>query len=183
MPTEPLLATDQPPDLGPGPRAGVLPEPELETELANFFRRHKVPPPKRALLKALILLWHDHLEAAHTIAQSVDTPDGAFLHGIMHRREPDYTNAAYWFRRVGRHAAFPEVARRAAALLDQPAGRALARELMPQGEWNPFSFITVCERVAVRPALDTERQLARELQRVETQVLFDYFTGEGGLEH
>src|SRR5206468_11060049 len=44
---------------------------------------------------------------AHKIAQDLETAEGNFWHGIVHRREPDASNASYWFRRVGKHAVFP----------------------------------------------------------------------------
>ena len=40
-------------------------------------------------------------DEAHTIAQDIDTPEGAYLHGMIHRQEPDEINAAYWFRKAG----------------------------------------------------------------------------------
>src|SRR5262245_24276368 len=51
-----LLVTDEPPDLGPGPRPGVLSEAALDARLATFFQQQKVPQPHHALLKALALL-------------------------------------------------------------------------------------------------------------------------------
>ena len=180
MQFESLLATDQPPDLGPGPRAGVQSETALTAELTSFFQQHKMPQPKQVLLKALILLWHDHLDAAHKLAQDIDNPDGAFLHGIMHRREPDFSNAAYWFRRVGRHAAFPDLAKRSSKLLASRGALHLDRALLPQQQWEPFAFISACERVIGKPASDSERQVVRELQRLESQTLLDYFMKEGG---
>jgi hypothetical protein len=153
----------------------VLSEAALEARLAALFQQHKVPEAKQALLKSLALLWHDHLDAAHTIAQNIDNPDGAFVHGIMHRREPDYSNAGYWFRRVGRHAAFPELAKRSAELLAAPNGRSLAGELLARQEWDPFAFIAACERVIGRPGADEERRLVRELQRLESHALWEYF--------
>src|SRR5690606_8137195 len=39
----------------------------------------------------------------HALAQSLKGATGAFWHAIHHRREPDYPNAKYWFRRAGIH--------------------------------------------------------------------------------
>ena len=45
-----------------------------------------------------VWLLHDYLDESHTISQRIDTPSGSFWHGIMHRREGDFSNAKYWFR-------------------------------------------------------------------------------------
>src|SRR5687767_13390080 len=47
-------------------------------------------------------LYFDFLDESHAISQDLDTAEGSYWHGILHRREPDYPNAKYWFRRVGR---------------------------------------------------------------------------------
>jgi hypothetical protein len=44
------------------------------------------------------------------------------VHAIMHRREPDPWNSKYWWRRVGAHPCFPELARRAGAFLPTALG-------------------------------------------------------------
>jgi hypothetical protein len=57
-----------------------------------------VPP----LLQAL---WHDargDWAAAHALAQDVETPDGAWVHAYLHRKEGDAFNAGYWYRRAGK---------------------------------------------------------------------------------
>ena len=40
-----------------------------------------------------------HYPAA-PIAQGIETHEGAYLHGMIHRQEPDPFNADYWFRRA-----------------------------------------------------------------------------------
>src|SRR6266571_3585742 len=170
---EKLLATSEPPELGPGPRPGILPEAELESKLDKLFDRGEIAAAKQPLIRALVLLWHDHLDAAHVIAQAIDNADGAFVHGIMHRREPDYGNAKYWFRRVGNHPAFADIAKRATVLLDAKDQSALLGRLAPNGEWDSFALIDLCEEAAKKKTGDPTVSLLREIQRIETEALLD----------
>lgn len=56
-------------------------------------------------LAAGLWLYVDELDRSHTISQGIDTPTGAFWHAIMHRREGDFSNSHYWYRRAGLHPA------------------------------------------------------------------------------
>lgn len=56
-----------------------------------------------------ILLWQNELEASHEVSQNLHQCEGSFWHGIMHRREPDYSNAKYWFAKVGKHPVYEEL--------------------------------------------------------------------------
>ena len=168
-----LLDTPEPAGLGPGPRSDIRSQQTLEAGLEAQFRESDLTGQQRQLVRALVLLWHDHLEAAHEIAQRVETPDGAFVHGIMHRREPDYGNAAYWFRRVGRHPVFPILATRVAEWLESKSATALAGELMPRGEWDPLAFINACA-AAASSGQERQQALLREVQRLETQALLEW---------
>jgi hypothetical protein len=66
----------------------------------------------RALLKSGLWLLAGDLNRSHDISQAIDSPEGSFLHGIMHRREGDFGNAKYWFRQVGKHPVIDELVSR-----------------------------------------------------------------------
>ncbi len=87
------------PGLGDGPHDPVLAE--------MLSRQQPFATPRLAhadaTCRAGLWLLAGDLEASHRISQSDDSPEGSFWHGIMHRRERDYSNAKYWFRRVGVH--------------------------------------------------------------------------------
>ena len=167
-----FLATPEPPELGPGPRSGVQSEEELSGKFQELFSTAKLPAQKQQLLRALVLLWHDHLESAHVIAQDIDTADGAFVHAIMHRREPDYGNAKYWFRRVGKHPAFGQLAKAVCTMLEQSGNADLGRRLVLNNEWDAFAFVDACEKASGKNRQD-ELEL-REIQRIETETLLDW---------
>ena len=64
------------------------------------------PPPH--LRPALLALWHDgrgDWDAAHRVAQDVETDEGSWVHAYLHRKEGDLGNAAYWYRRANRAVA------------------------------------------------------------------------------
>lgn len=170
-----VFATPEPAELGPGPRPGVLPLPDLDAELKSILRETRLAASSRDLIRALILLWHDHLDAAHTIAQGIETLDGSLVHAIMHRREPDYANAKYWWRRVGEHPCFPELAKRVTALLESQNERELCATLLPRGRWDAFAFVDACEAAANRATSAKRVQLLRDMQRVETKVALEHF--------
>jgi hypothetical protein len=109
-----------------------------------------------------LYLYFSCLDESHTISQSIETPDGSFWHGIMHRQEPDAGNSGYWFRRVGKHPIFPAL-RDAANALGYSAG----------SSWDPFAFIDACDEARQQPGADREL-LLRKVQLAEWQLLFDY---------
>lgn len=131
----------------------------------------KLFPAARAPEAALAGLWlyFSCLDECHEIAQQIGSTEGSFWHGIMHRQEPDAGNAGYWFRRVGRHAIFPDLHARAVEIVARfpHSGIRLA------SEWDAYQFIDLCER-ARRQTASALEQAALEIQRAEWQLLFDY---------
>lgn len=125
----------------------------------------------RCCVSGLWLLY-DFLDESHTISQSIPGADGSYWHGIMHRREPDYSNAKYWFRRVGRHEAFEPLLMETASLLKTETPPADLDRLVRHGEWDAFHFVDVCQNHCGVGG-EGER-LCREIQQLEWRVLFDY---------
>ena len=142
--------------------AGSCSSPEAARRLKSLDAL-KLFPGARAPEAALSGLWlyFSCLDESHLLSQEIDTAEGSFWHGIMHRQEPDATNAAYWFRKVGMHAVFKPLREAADGLgFRGPA------------EWDPFAFIEFCTQAGRRGSAD--ERLALEVQRAEWQLLFDW---------
>lgn len=60
---------------------------------------------KNPPLQAALWLYIDELDRSHVISQQIDDATGAYWHGMMHRREGDFGNSHYWFRKAGSHPA------------------------------------------------------------------------------
>lgn len=166
------LFSGTPAGLGPEVRAGVASISECDQAADAACQGAGIDGRAAACFRALVLLWNDHLDEAHALVQDLPGADAAFVHGIMHRREPDYSNAQYWFHRVGRHAAFPAVAE-ARVLAAEPAVREV---LSPGGRWDPMAFIQSVARAA--GGRDTaQRALLGEVQRAEFVALGDHLLG------
>jgi len=172
-----LLNTPEPPDLGPGPRSAIEPITVLETRVDSILANCR-PAPATQLIRGTVLLWHDHLDAAHRIAQTIGSPDGSYLHALMHRREPDYWNSKYWWKRVGPHPCFPELARRTSEWLQANAGRPLGNGCLAQGRWDPIEFVDACEAAARNPGNRLETVLLREVQAIEFRVFLKHLANQ-----
>lgn len=172
-----FFALVEPPGLGPDPRPGITGLQTLNHLLDETLRDAPLPHANAELVRALALLWHDHLDASHSISQRVDTEDGAYLHAMMHRREPDYWNAQYWFRQAGRHRLNPALATRATALLDAAHEPGLRDKLVPGGEWDPLAFVDACEQAEKLAHSASVRQSLRAVQAAEFALLLEYLAG------
>ena len=116
---------------------------QIEEPLARRWVRAAADRRSRdgqACLAGLYLLY-DCLDESHTISQSIETPTGGYWHGIMHRREPDYGNAKYWFRRVGDHPVYAPLAIAARELASAERPDPAAEFLIEQAAWDPFRFV------------------------------------------
>ncbi len=164
-----LLASSEPPCLGPEKRAGTLAAAEIKNHLRTAAESEI--PETFDLTFAVLLLWHDHLDQAHTITQDIPSSDGSYLHGIVHRREPDYGNAKYWFRRVGRHPIFDELGAEISALPQNQSTRVIS-----EGRWDPIAFVDLCAVLAGTKDAVREK-VARQIQAMEFHVLLRHLCG------
>ncbi len=120
-------------------------------------------PAMFALVRGGLFYALDALPDAHAIFQEAGDDEGAYWHGMLHRREGDFDNARYWFRRAGVLAFFSEAHRNADAHSD---------DMARQSNWDPYLFTGQCEQA--RFGAD---ELAGEmvaLQRIEFDAIFDY---------
>ena len=120
-------------------------------------------PKMFALVRGALLNAVDALDDAHRIFQEDPSDLGSYWHGVMHRREGDFDNARYWFRRAGR---LPISDRMHAAAAQVSANMA------KQTSWDASLLTGLCEQAKFG---DTEAipECVR-LQRVEFDELLAY---------
>jgi hypothetical protein len=117
-----------------------------------------------------VWLYHNFLDESHTISQGIKTNTGSFWHGIMHRREPDFSNSKYWFRNVGEHPLFDALNKEAQKIAQ---GATDAPDfLISQTSWDPYEFVDLCaDALSGKSSNDA---LCREIQQREWELLFDF---------
>ncbi|HLU69578.1 MAG TPA: hypothetical protein VKZ88_02285 [Fibrobacteria bacterium] len=133
-----LFDPENPPRLTLAHRKGTL----SATEIRRRF-------PQADVGVGLLYLWHDHWEEAHEIAQSREGErHHDMLHGILHRKEGDFSNALYWFRSAGRHPCFPQIAAGVAAL---SVRHGCPVPSFAQKDWDPAGFVHAVKTPATTP--------------------------------
>ncbi|HEX4073695.1 MAG TPA: hypothetical protein VHX68_21125 [Planctomycetaceae bacterium] len=151
----------------------------LQTLTDRQFDCNLKAGPDAIALAAGVWQMNGFLDRSHELAQSVEgggkNRAGDYWHAIMHRREPDYSNAKYWCRRVGQHAIHDFLVRDADDILsgcksaDAPRWRSA---LTGKGRqiWDSFAFVDLCEDLA--DDHDPELSLAaRQIQTIEMALL------------
>ena len=129
-------------------------------------------------IKSGLLLWNDALDESHTISQELGNQTGSYWHGIMHRREPDYSNSKYWFGRVGTHPIFPALRERALVILKEipnpsDALANIAQTIAADGNWDAYQFIDWCQAAENGSDTDVTRFL-QQVQAEEIKLLLAY---------
>ena len=115
------------------------------------------------LIRAGLLYAYDAIDESHRIVQEIESNLSSYWHGMIHRREGDFENSRYWYRRTGNLGLFPEMHSRAAAV-SSLMGR--------QMDWDPYVLVGQCEQARFGGDVDQKELIA--LQRIEFDVMFDH---------
>lgn len=173
QPIAELLVFDRLCELGPGePVERLRPKLARLTVQSLAGEQRLVDEQMAAACLAGLWLRFDFLDESHRISQELETATGSYWHGIMHRREPDDSNARYWFRRVGRHPVFEPLAAEAARLAQTAALDRTSQWLAAGGPWDPLAFVELCSEA--RRGKSRLEPLCRQIQQREWELLFDF---------
>lgn len=132
------------------PLPSLVPEKIWDKDLSQEIGTLSVNP----TMAATLFLWNDDLEKAHSLAQQVESSTGSLIHGIMHRRQPDYSNSKYWFRQAGSHPIFINL-------------------IQEFPNWEPLSFVDQCEQASKKNDLKAIEDLSL-VQSREFELLAHY---------
>jgi hypothetical protein len=166
-----LIPADRACPLGPGtPNAEAYPRLKALRAESLFG-----PSPLRdrelaACCLAGLWLLHNYLDESHRISQEIETVEGSYWHALMHRREPDYGNSKYWFRRVGSHPVFADLHAQAREVAARQPEDPAARQLAALPHWDPALFVDLCQHAAGGPG----EAVCVQVQAREWRLLFDF---------
>lgn len=166
-----LLQSAELPPLGPGKPVKQAFEYLNALDVTSLSEK---PVQDREMAEACLSgLWlrFNYLDRSHTISQDLHDSTGSFWHGIMHRREPDYGNAKYWFRRTGDHPAMVSLAERAHELAAEEDLDS-ATQFLADNSWDPYAMVDACAAVARGDC--TKPELLQKVALAEWETLFQY---------
>jgi hypothetical protein len=129
-------------------------------------------------VKSGVLLIHDFLESSHSISQSIEGAgihnNGDYWHALMHRREPDFGNSKYWFRRVGTHPVFSDLSIAAVSLASTSHCSEVSSwvDRLTSRGWDAFAGVDFFQEAHQAARQGSELHLfAEKLQMVEMLLL------------
>lgn len=148
-----------------------------------FARQPLIDPSAARCCLAGLWLWHDFLDESHEISQQIDTPEGSYWHAIMHRREGDFGNSKYWYRRVGNHPVFAILHPSLSEIVNRQSTNLATlpdacQRLCNKPDWDPYLFVDSCASVLNSRRAGSKDPIAYELcvelAKREWRLLFDH---------
>jgi hypothetical protein len=169
-----LVQTPESPQLDQGFRQGTLALASLTAGLNRLSDEYEWSESNCERLTALALLYHDHHNEAHDLVQDLVDAEGALVHAILHRREPDFWNARYWFRRVADHSVYRMITPKLKQWVTDAETASLLTKLTLGGWMDPLAFVDACEDVHRKPSARAEHEFLRRVQQAEFEALVEY---------
>jgi hypothetical protein len=180
----PILGSLLPDDLRPLVEAAALPDlhgtsaqPTLKDSIlkweltySNGATKGRFSDELQDLILAALWLLEGDLEQSHRFSQRWETLNGSYWHAIMHRREGDYSNAKYWYRRTSKS---PVINSFKQTILSHHALRAFVPELvrpMDPADWLE-AWVEVNRQTTSPEASDRFISVVRDLAWIEWQLL------------
>lgn len=160
--------------LGPDRDPGALSESEVRSKTSEALKAEGISGTGASLVMSAALLMHDHLDSSHSISQDISSASGSMLHAVMHRREPDYGNARYWWNRTGNHPCFDQLAQSVTDLLSDEGADVLQNQLLTNGSWDAYAMNDLVANAERGRSDETTRDLLKKVQRLEIQSLLEY---------
>jgi hypothetical protein len=128
----------------------------------------------RACLSAGLWLLADDLPKAHAICQDIPTAYGSAWHAHLHRREGDFSNSKYWWRRASgvkwQAPGDEPLQEQVAELLTNPPVELLSWRSDVRKQYDPSKFVDVVEKFPAGEGRIGEILVAT--QRLEWACLF-----------
>lgn len=122
---------------------------------------------RRALCRAALFLWNDDLDAAHNIVQPLENNATAnAIHAMIHRREKDFSNALYWWRKTGTH---PLLGSLGAAARELDGAREYSQLFGRDDIFDAAAFTKLCEN-----ATPQNEDFLRRVQAVELEKTYQF---------
>ncbi|WP_437188259.1 hypothetical protein SH668x_001696 [Planctomicrobium sp. SH668] len=132
----------------------------------------------RTALQAGLAQIAGDVDRCHDLAQGIEGKgklrNGDYWHAILHRREPDYSNAKYWFRNVGQHPNFGELARIAHRIMTRSSSSASHNWIakVSSSKWDSIAFVDLC-RDAEQHADPIFKRDVKQIQWEEMLLLLE----------
>jgi hypothetical protein len=169
----PLLNVEEQITLGPGEpheKAGAV----LKTVNSDSLFPGEVVHRKEMAQLCLSGLWllHGYLDESHDISQAIHAEEGSYWHALMHRREPDFPNAKYWFSRVEQHPVVVTLGEKVPSMVKQADLDFSTAFLSQQERWDADKFVDLCQAVLMGKSEGSG--ICLRVAALEWELLFDY---------